>query len=80
MADFTITEAKARLCELINRVASGDSVRVTRYGKPVARLVGIVVERRPVKLAELRAVTDLMPLQSSAATDLVLRMRDDSRY
>ena len=39
-------EAKTRLSELLNRVASGDSVTITRRGRPVARLVPVEEDSR----------------------------------
>ena len=39
MAKVTAFEAKTRFGELLNRVAEGEEVVITRHGKPVARLV-----------------------------------------
>jgi len=39
MLSVGIFEAKARLSQLVERVAQGEEVLVTRHGKPVARLV-----------------------------------------
>ncbi|HET8798944.1 MAG TPA: type II toxin-antitoxin system prevent-host-death family antitoxin, partial [Thermoanaerobaculia bacterium] len=39
MAKVTAFEAKTRFGELLNRVAKGEEVVITRHGKPVARLV-----------------------------------------
>ena len=33
-------EAKANLAELIRRAEAGEEIELTRYGRPVARLVG----------------------------------------
>jgi prevent-host-death family protein len=35
----TATEAKARILSLLDDVAAGDEVIITRHGRPVARLV-----------------------------------------
>ena len=32
-------EAKARLSELLNRVAEGQTITITRHGRPIAHLV-----------------------------------------
>lgn len=37
----TITEAKARFDELLKAAEAGETVIVTRHGKPVARIAGI---------------------------------------
>jgi prevent-host-death family protein len=34
-------EAKAHLSELIDEVANGEEIIISRYGKPVAKLVGL---------------------------------------
>lgn len=39
MFSVGIFEAKAQLSQLVERVAQGEEVLVTRHGKPVARLV-----------------------------------------
>jgi prevent-host-death family protein len=39
MNTVTALEAKTRLGELLDRVARGEEVVITRHGKPVARIV-----------------------------------------
>ena len=39
MREIQATEAKARLAELLRLVERGESVAITRHGKPVAHLV-----------------------------------------
>ncbi|HEX3862788.1 MAG TPA: type II toxin-antitoxin system prevent-host-death family antitoxin [Stellaceae bacterium] len=36
-------EAKTHLSSLLDRVAGGEEVVITKHGKPVARLVGVTV-------------------------------------
>lgn len=80
MADIGLAEAKAHLSALIDRVAAGETVRITRRGKPVAVLTAAEAPRKPIDVAALKALTDSMPLQTESAADLVRRMRDESRY
>jgi prevent-host-death family protein len=75
-----LAEAKARLSELIDRVESGESVSITKHGKPVAQLVAAKPERKPIRMADLRALTDGQPRQSESAGEFIRRMRDESRY
>jgi prevent-host-death family protein len=42
-----ITEIKAHLTAVLHRVAQGETIIITRYGKPVAQLV-LIARRRPV--------------------------------
>ena len=37
--DISVTDAKARLTELVRRAEAGEEIVVTRHGKPVARIV-----------------------------------------
>jgi prevent-host-death family protein len=36
---MTATEAKAKMLALLDRVAEGQEIEITRHGRPVARLV-----------------------------------------
>ena len=80
MADIPLADAKARLSELVARAAAGDTVRITRRGKPVAQITAIDVERKPIDVAALKRLTDGMPMQAEGAGDFVRRMRDEDRY
>jgi prevent-host-death family protein len=60
MAKVTAFEAKTRFGELLERVAKGEEVVITRHDRPVARLIA---EGAP-RLAEVRrAVQGLRDLQ-----------------
>lgn len=37
--DIPVTEAKARLTELVRRAEAGEEIVLTRHGKPAARIV-----------------------------------------
>lgn len=80
MTDVTLADAKAHLSELLNRVADGDTLRITRRGKPIARLSAATAARAPVNLSALRALTEAMPEQTETAAATVRGMRDDARY
>ncbi len=80
MSDVTLADAKAHLSELVERVCRGDAVRITRRGKPVARLTGIEREPKPIDTTALRALTDAMPLQAEPARSWLRSARDDARY
>ena len=38
MTDYTVAEAKNQLPKLLNRALAGETVVITRRGKPIARL------------------------------------------
>ena len=80
MTVIKLADAKAHLSELIDRVQDGETVCITRHGKPVAQLVAVKPARKPINFDELKALTDAQPYQGESAADLVRRMRDESRY
>ncbi|MER8553853.1 MULTISPECIES: type II toxin-antitoxin system prevent-host-death family antitoxin [unclassified Mesorhizobium] len=75
-----LADAKAHLSELVDRVEAGDSIDITRRGKPVARLTAVARPRRRIDAVLLQSLTATMPLQAQAAADLVRSMRDGDRY
>ncbi|MGH6992717.1 MAG: type II toxin-antitoxin system Phd/YefM family antitoxin, partial [Caulobacteraceae bacterium] len=80
MTDVALAEAKARLSELVQRVEGGETVRITRRGKPVAELRGITKKKKPFDTAAMRAFAKTQPYQQESAGDFMRRMRDDARY
>ena len=77
---INLADAKAHLSELIDRVEAGDSIDITRRGKPVARLTTVARPRKRIDMMMLRALTAAMPSQKQDAADLVRPMRDGDRY
>lgn len=80
MSAVTVADAKAHLSELVDRVEAGDSIDITRKGKPVARLTAPTTARKRIDVALLQALTATMPLQAESGADLVRSMRDGDRY
>ena len=80
MTTVSLAAAKARLSELVDSVLAGDEVCITRHGKPVAKLSAVSAPRKRIDMAELRAVTDGMPMQCESAGEFMRRMRDEERY
>jgi prevent-host-death family protein len=75
-----LRDAKTRLSELVARVEAGDTVTITRHGRPVARLVGQLPERRPIDLQRLRALTSRLPRATTPASEVVDQLRQEARY
>jgi prevent-host-death family protein len=80
MDSISLADAKAHLSELVERAAAGDTVCITRRGKPVALITAVDKPRKRIDLAALRALTDAMPRQPESAGRFVRRMRDQDRY
>ncbi|WPO40000.1 type II toxin-antitoxin system Phd/YefM family antitoxin [Tardiphaga sp. 42S5] len=79
MNAINLADAKTHLSELVDRVEAGDSIDITRRGKPVARLTAVARPRKPIDAAQLQSLTASMPLQTQAAADLVRSMGDSDR-
>lgn len=80
MDAVNLADAKAHLSELVDRVEGGDSIDITRRGKPVARLTAVARPRKRVDAALLQSLTATMPPHLEGAADLVRSMRDRDRY
>ncbi len=47
-------DAKTHLAELLDRVEQGESVTITRHGKPVAQLVPVLATQKRDRLEAIR--------------------------
>jgi prevent-host-death family protein len=84
MTQHSIAETRDRLSELIVRVEKGEEVVITRHGRPVAKLSGMVASpekkssadwQRTVDWLEKNRVQRKNPRDDAAV--LVRRMRDE---
>ena len=80
MKSVSVAEAKAHLSELIGRAAEGETVNITRRGKPVAQLVAVKKLRKKIDVDMLRRITEGQSLQKQSAGDFIREMRDSDRY
>ena len=80
MDAINLADAKTHLSELVDRVEAGDSIDITRRGKPVARLTSIATKRKPIDIGGLSALTATMLRQPESAAEVVRSMRDGDRY
>jgi prevent-host-death family protein len=54
MTEVNVHQAKTHLSRLLRRVEEGDEVVISRAGKPIARLVQVVQQKRPRELGQCR--------------------------
>jgi prevent-host-death family protein len=59
--DVSITEAKNRLTQLLRAVEDGETVIITRHGKPVAQLSPPPPARRQVRLGAMKGRIQFLP-------------------
>lgn len=70
-------EAKTHLSQLLDRVAQGDTVRITRRGKPVALLIQDENASRRDSLRALKAIRSFSNKTYSLSE--VIEFRDEGR-
>jgi prevent-host-death family protein len=64
VVEVSVSDAKARITDLVRRAEAGEEVVLTRFGKPVARLVPVAP---PKSAAARRAVLAAVRAESRAA-------------
>ena len=77
MGHVNIAEAKAHLSDLIARAEAGETILITRRGRPVVELRAIQQPRQPIDVAALRAFITTLPETQSGTVEA---MRDEARY
>jgi prevent-host-death family protein len=80
MSQHSVVEAKNNLSELIARALKGESVVITRHGKPVVELKAVEPRGRAVTQADIDWLDArrIKPREGSeSVVDLVIRMRDE---
>ncbi|MBE7209678.1 MAG: type II toxin-antitoxin system prevent-host-death family antitoxin [Gluconacetobacter diazotrophicus] len=80
MGSISIAEAEGHLSELLDRVEAGESIEITRLGRPVARLTAAVPPRQRIDPEALRKITRGMKPDTEGAGAFVRAMRDSDRY
>ncbi len=58
MTTLTLSEAKAKFSEVIDKVSSGEEILVTRMGKPVARITQFESRNSHLRLGFMRKGLD----------------------
>jgi prevent-host-death family protein len=73
----TLVEAKTRLSELLDKVAAGEEIIVTRHGRPAARIAAVAPPKQP--FPDLSALRATMPPWRKPSRILLREMRDEER-
>jgi antitoxin (DNA-binding transcriptional repressor) of toxin-antitoxin stability system len=82
MASYGVAEAKNNFTHLLDRVQGGESITITKHGKPIAELRAtqvapkLTLEERRAKLAEFARRRDSRPPLGMSAAALIRAMRD----
>ncbi len=73
-------EAKTHLPALLNRVAQGESLTITRHGKPVARLVPVAGDRDRAREAAARIFERRRQLKLAPMAELMASLHEGHRF
>lgn len=74
-------EAKTHLPRLLDRVARGESLTITRHGRPVARLVPVQDEARDrARLAARRILERRARLERTSVSELIDTIHEGHRF
>ena len=79
MKQIQFSTAKAQLSELIDDVERGETVQITRHGKPVARLIREEDARRADALRAIAEIKELRNQTKGATIEEILAWRDEGR-
>lgn len=77
MVTVSLVEAKAHLSELLDKVEGGETVVITRHGKPVANVTAAAQPRQPIPFKELAEFRARMPKLRKSSAQLIREMRDE---
>ena len=73
-------EAKTHLPQLLDRVARGERLTITRHGKPVAELIPVATDRRQAQRAAARIVERRRHLKKAPLAELMATIHEGHRY
>lgn len=79
MREIQASEAKARLAELLDDVERGETVIITRHGRPIARLEPEASRRQAEIDAAIVAIMALRKKTGRMTVDEILSARDEGR-
>lgn len=75
--EVNLTQAKARLSELLDKVEAGCEIVITRRGKAVAQITPAIRPRKPLPLRELAGFRATMPRLRRPAAELLRDARNE---
>ena len=73
-------EAKTHLPQLLDRVARGEHLTITRHGKPVAQLIPMATDRQRAQQAAARIIERRRHLKKAPLTELMATIHEGHRY
>jgi len=78
MKAVSIKDARTRFSRILQDAEKGSPTEITKYGKPVARIVPI--PSAPKRLPSLKDFRDSQEPPGESLSDTLLKMREEERY
>lgn len=79
MKQVQASELKAKLAEFLDEVENGQTLVVTRHGKPIARIVPDEEIRRARSREAIQRIMEARKTAQSATVEEILQWRDEGR-
>ena len=73
-------EAKTHLPRLLDRVARGESLIITRHGKPIAQLTPVMTDRELAQQAAARIMERRQHLTCAPVAELMATIHEGHKY
>jgi prevent-host-death family protein len=80
MVTVSLVEAKTQLSKLIDKAERGETIIITRHGRPVANLTATTRPKQPIDFKALEAFRARMPKRRGSSAVAIRNMRDDEPY
>jgi len=78
MQTINVSEARGKIANLLDAVASGEEIIILRHGKPTARLTPVSPES--VAFPDRSELRTSLPPASESTAIAICALRDDERY
>jgi len=79
MREVAASEAKTHLPQLLDEVERGETLVITRHGRPIARLVPEHEKRREEIAEAIAQIKRLQRRENSVTVEEILSARDEGR-
>ena len=79
MRQVQASAAKAKFAELLDQVARGETVVITRHGKPIARLVPDENRRQEEVERAMAEISEMRKTGQPVTVEEILAWRDEAR-
>jgi prevent-host-death family protein len=79
MRSIQSSEAKTHLPQLLDEVERGETLVITRHGRPIARLVPDAEARQADRLRAIEEIRELRTKNGPVTVEEILSWRDEGR-